>query len=161
MSDANVLSASARKVQDAIEALGFRNQVIELPVPVRTAADAARAVSCDVAQIVKSLIFRGVTSGRPVLVLTSGANRVDESKVAQLIGESIGRADPDFVRTSTGYAIGGIPPVGHATAPITLADEHLLTLGELWAAAGHPNSLFRVTPDELIRMTGARVACVS
>jgi prolyl-tRNA editing enzyme YbaK/EbsC (Cys-tRNA(Pro) deacylase) len=159
--DATALSASARKVQDAIAALGFGNQVIELPIPVRTAADAAGAVGCEVAQIAKSVIFRGVTSGRPVLVVTSGAHRVDEAKVAALIGEAIGRADPDFVRASTGFAIGGIPPVGHATPPITLVDEHLLTLAELWAAAGHPNSLFRLTPDELVRMTGGRVARVS
>jgi prolyl-tRNA editing enzyme YbaK/EbsC (Cys-tRNA(Pro) deacylase) len=148
-------------VQDAIAALGFSNTVIELAIPVRTAADAAREVGCEVAQIAKSVIFRGAESGRPVLVVTSGAHRVDEARVAALIGEAIGRADPDFVRASTGFAIGGIPPLGHATPPITLVDEHLLTLAELWAAAGHPNTLFRLTPDELVRMTGGRVARVS
>jgi prolyl-tRNA editing enzyme YbaK/EbsC (Cys-tRNA(Pro) deacylase) len=96
------LSASARKVQDEIARLGFANQVFELAIPVRTAADAAKSVGCEVAQIAKSLIFRAATSGRPVLVITSGAHRVDVARVAELLGEPIGRADPDFVRTSTG-----------------------------------------------------------
>lgn len=155
------LSASARKVQDAIAALGFANTVLELPIPVRTAADAARAVGCEVAQIAKSVIFRAAKSGRPVLVITSGANRVDEARVAELLGEPIGRANPDFVREATGFAIGGIPPIGHAIPPVTLVDRDLLALAELWAAAGHPNSLFRVTPDELVRMSGGRVERVA
>jgi prolyl-tRNA editing enzyme YbaK/EbsC (Cys-tRNA(Pro) deacylase) len=161
MTDAAPLSSAAQRVQDELVRLGFANVVIELPVPVRTAADAAREVNCDVAQIVKSLVFRGTSSGRGVLALTSGANRVDEAKLEALIGEPIGRADAKFVREHTGFAIGGIPPIAHATSMVTLIDDHLLALGTLWAAAGHPNSLFSLTPDELVRMSGGRVAPIA
>lgn len=154
------LSASAAKVQDTIRSLGFPNTVIELAIPVRTAADAAAAVGCEVGQIVKSIIFRAPQSDRGVLVLTSGANRVDETRITEMLGEPIGKADPAFVRDRTGYAIGGVPPLGHATPFVTFLDEDLLALPELWAAAGHPNSLFRLTPDELTRMTGGRVTRV-
>jgi prolyl-tRNA editing enzyme YbaK/EbsC (Cys-tRNA(Pro) deacylase) len=155
------LSDAARRVQDAIRALGFANQVIELPIPVRTAAEAAHAIGCEVAHIAKSLVFRGVSSGRGVLVITSGKNRVDETRVAALLGEPIGKADPAFVRAATGFAIGGVPPLAHASELVTFIDEDLLALEFLWAAAGHPNSLFRVQPDDLLRMAGGRVARVS
>jgi prolyl-tRNA editing enzyme YbaK/EbsC (Cys-tRNA(Pro) deacylase) len=155
------LSASARKVQDAIAARGFSNAVFELAVPVRTAADAAAAVGCDVAQIAKSLIFRAERTGRCVLVITSGANRVDVNRIGALLGEPIGKADPDFVRSSTGFAIGGIPPLGHATPPVTFIDEDLMRLEAIWAAAGHPNALFRLTPAELARMADGTVVRVT
>jgi len=155
------LSSAAQRVQDELVRLGFTNTVIELSVPVRTAADAAREAGCDVAQIVKSLIFRATASGRGVLVLTSGANHADEAKLAAHLGEAIGRADAKFVREHTGFAIGGVPPIAHATPMVTLIDDHLLTLGTLWAAAGHPNSLFRLTPDELVRMSGGTVAHIA
>ena len=155
------LSSSAQRVQDELKRMGFANTVIELAVPVRTAADAAREVGCEVAQIVKSLIFRATRSDRGVLVLTSGANRVDEAKLAALLGEPIGRADAAFVRDHTGFAIGGVPPIGHARPMVTFIDEDLLRLTELWAAAGHPNSLFRLTPDELQRMSGGRAARIA
>jgi len=154
------LSASAQKVQDAIRARGLDLTVIELAVPVRTAADAAREVGCEVAQIAKSIIFRAA-SGRGVLVITSGSNRVNEQRVTELIGEAIGRASPDFVREVTGFAIGGVPPLGHATEMITLIDEDLFKLPFLWAAAGHPNSLFRLPPDVLPRLAGGRVEKVT
>ena len=154
------LSASAQKVQDAIRAGGFAYDVFELAVPVRTSADAAREVGCEVAQIAKSIVFRAA-DGRGVLVITSGANRVSEDAVTALIGQPIGRANPDFVREVTGYAIGGIPPLGHATELITLIDEDLLKLGDVWAAAGHPNALFRLEPAELPKLSGGRVAKVA
>jgi prolyl-tRNA editing enzyme YbaK/EbsC (Cys-tRNA(Pro) deacylase) len=154
------LSASAQKVQDAIRSRGFAYEVFELAVPVRTSADAAREVGCEVAQIAKSIIFRA-GDGRGVLVITSGANRVNEAAVTALIGQPIGRAQPDFVREVTGYAIGGIPPLGHATEMITLVDEDLLDLEAVWAAAGHPNALFRLEPAELPRLSGGRVAKVT
>lgn len=154
------LSGSARKVQDAIRARGFEYEVFELAVPVRTSADAAREVGCEVAQIAKSIIFRA-GDGRGVLVITSGANRVNEAAVSALIGQPIGRATPDFVREVTGYAIGGIPPLGHATELITLVDEDLLKLADVWAAAGHPNALFRLDPGELPRLSGGRVEKVT
>lgn len=155
------LSDAAQRVQDALRARGFSNQVIELEVPVRTAAAAAQAVGCEVAQIVKSLVFRGQATGVAVMVEASGVNRVDVAKVAAALGEPIEMADPKFVREMTGFAIGGIPPVGHESEMETLIDRHLLELGELWAAAGHPNSLFRLTPDELVSMTGGRPADIT
>ena len=161
MTSSRALSASAQKVQDAIAAGGFGSRVFELEVPVRTSADAAREVGCEVAQIAKSLIFRGATSGRAVFVIASGANRVDETKVAELIGEPIVRAEPAFVRDVTGYAIGGIPPLGHAQPLEPLVDEALLTLDRVWAAAGHPNALFETTPAELVAMSRGRVAKVA
>ncbi len=153
-----VLKASAQKVQDALSARGFSNRVIELPDSARTAADAAAAVGCEVAQIVKSLVFRGRASGRAVLVAASGAHRVDERKIGALLGEEIGRADADFVREQTGFSIGGVPPLGHAHAIVTLVDEDLLRHAQIWAAAGHPHAVFALTPAELVAMTGGKVA---
>ena len=108
----------------------------------------------------KSLVFRLRDSGRALLVVTSGAHRVDEQKVAALVGEPIERADADFVRTETGFAIGGVAPLGHAKPILTLIDEHLLRWDAIWAAAGHPNTVFRLTPDDLITMTGGRIVTV-
>jgi len=146
---------SALKVQAA---LGDRFTVLEFDAGTRTAADAAAAVGCKVAEIAKSLVFRGKESGRPVLVVASGVNRVDEKKVAALIGEKIARADADFVREKTGFAIGGVPPVGHASALLTLIDEDLLQFETIWAAAGTPNAVFKLTPAALVELTGGRVA---
>lgn len=160
MSAPQALSEPARRVQEAIAARGFPYRVIELAVPVRTAADAAREVGCEVAQIAKSIVFRSA-SGRGVLVIASGAHRVSESKVAALLGEPVGRAEPGWVREITGYAIGGIPPLGHARALETFVDEALLGLGSIWAAAGHPNSLFQLDPRDLPALSGGRVAEVA
>ena len=146
---------SALRVQAA---LGDRFEVLEFDAGTRTAADAAAAIGCEVAEIAKSLLFRARESGRPVLVVASGVNRVDEKKVAAVIGEKIARADADFVRENTGFAIGGVPPVGHAVAPLTLIDEDLLKLATIWAAAGTPNAVFSLTPGELVELTGGRVA---
>ena len=145
---------SALKVQSA---LGPRFAVLEFDASTRTSEEAAAAIGCTVAQIAKSLIFRSA-SGRPVMVVASGVNRVDEKKVGALIGEKIARADPEFVRESTGFAIGGIPPVGHTIAPVTLIDEALMALGEIWAAAGTPNAVFRLTPADLVALTQGKVA---
>ncbi len=152
------LSASAQKVQAALAARGLALNVVELPQSTRTAAEAAQAVGCSVGQIVKSLIFRAAESGRSVLVITSGANRVDEKAVAALLGEPLTRADPDFVRERTGYAIGGVPPVAHASPPVTFIDEDLLTYDEVWAAAGTPHAVFKLQPQELLALTEGRVA---
>ena len=152
------LKESANRVQAALAARGFAFEVREFPESTRTAAQAAAAIGCQVAQIAKSLGFRARDSGRPVLVIASGANRVDEKAVAALIGEKIGRADADFVRAATGFAIGGVPPVGHDTPPVTLIDRDLLALDEIWAAAGTPNAVFRLTPRDLVALTGGRVA---
>jgi len=155
------LSASAQKVQDALRAQGLNLRVIELAVPVRTAADAAREVGCEVAQIVKSLIFRASRTDRGVLVLTSGVNRVNESRIAEMLGEPIERANPEFVRERTGFAIGGVPPVAHVTPFVIFIDEDLLGHESLWAAAGHPNSLFRLSPADLTRLASGTVTKVT
>jgi prolyl-tRNA editing enzyme YbaK/EbsC (Cys-tRNA(Pro) deacylase) len=151
-------SASALKVQAA---LGDRFKVMEFDASTRTAADAAAAIGCEVAEIAKSLIFRGANSGRAVLIIASGADRVDEKKAAAAVGEPIARADADFVREQTGFAIGGVPPVGHKQQPITLIEESLMRFSEIWAAAGTPNSVFRLTPAELVELTGGRTVAVA
>jgi len=155
------LSSSAQKVQDALLALGMTLQVVELPGSTRTALEAAQAVGCQVGQIVKSLIFKARRSQRPVLVIASGANRVNEVAIEALIGEPLGKADADFVRQRTGFVIGGVPPVGHAEPLETFIDEDLLQYKEIWAAAGTPHAVFRLTPGELIKMTGGQVVRVA
>jgi len=154
------LSASAQRVQAALSALGFTLNVVELPQSTRTAAEAAAAVGSSVGQIVKSLIFRAATSGRAVLVLASGPNRVDEAAVAALLGEPLAKADADFVRAHTGFVIGGVPPVGHAEPMPTFIDEDLLAYDSLWAAAGTPNAVFKLAPSELVAMSNGTVARV-
>ena len=154
---AGSLSASARRVQQALEVQGVAMQVVELPDSTRSAPEAAQAIGCDVAQIVKSLLFKTKKTGRPVLVLASGVNRVDEKKLRRLVGEKIGKADADFVREQTGFAIGGVPPVGHKTPLTPLIDADLLQHDQLWAAAGTPHAVFALTPDDLLTLTGGRV----
>ena len=153
-------SQAVQRVQDALRALGRGHEVTDLGLSARTAADAAAAVGCQVDQIAKSLVFRLRDSGRALLVITSGAHRVDEKKAAAVVGEAIERADADFVRAETGFAIGGVAPIGHAKPIVTLIDEHLLRWDAIWAAAGHPNTVFRLTPDDLVAMTGGRVVAV-
>ena len=149
---------SVARVRAALAALGLTSEVKEFDASTRTAADAARAIGCKQAQIAKSLVFRAQESGRAVLVIASGSNRVDEKKVAALLGEEIGKADADFVRNETGFAIGGVAPVGH-TGPVTvLIDADLQQFAEIWAAAGAPNAVFRLTPADLARVTGGQVA---
>jgi prolyl-tRNA editing enzyme YbaK/EbsC (Cys-tRNA(Pro) deacylase) len=119
-------SPTVRRVQEALEALGLGHEIVDLGLSARTAADAAGAVGCRVDQIAKSLVFRLRQSGRPLLVVTSGAHRVNEAQVAALVGEPLDRADADFVRAETGFAIGGVAPIGHVKPVVTLIDEHLL-----------------------------------
>jgi len=152
------LGPSVRRVQEALAAAGGGHTVVALERSARTSAEAASAVGCKVDQIAKSLVFRGEQSQRAVLVITSGGNRVDERKVAALIAEPVGRADADFVRQRTGFAIGGVAPIAHAESLTILIDEDLMRWPEIWAAAGHPNTVFKLTPDDLVRMTGGRVA---
>ena len=154
------LPASARRVADALAAAGVTTTIVVFEHAVPTSAAAASAVGCDVGQIAKSLVFRLRKSGRPLLVIASGANRVDEARVSTLVGEPIGRADADFVRAHTGFAIGGVAPLGHPAPLTTLIDEDLLSWDAIWAAGGHPHTVFRVTPDELVRIAGGRVAPV-
>jgi prolyl-tRNA editing enzyme YbaK/EbsC (Cys-tRNA(Pro) deacylase) len=151
------LSPSAKKFQDALQALGFELIVVELPDSTRTSMEAAQAIGCQVGQIAKSLVFKGKRSERPLLVVASGANRVNEKIIEALISEPLGKADPDFVRLHTGYTIGGVPPVGHAEPLLTYIDQDLLHYHEIWAAAGTPNAVFRLAPTDLVRMTGGEV----
>jgi len=152
------LSGSAQRVQEALKALGFELHVLELPQSTRTAPEAAQAVGCQLGQIVKSLVFKGERSGDPILAIVSGANRADEKKLAALAGEPVGKADADYVRQRTGFVIGGVAPVGHTELLRILIDQDLLQHREIWAAAGTPHALFRLTPADLVRMTGGLVA---
>ncbi|MBN8487017.1 MAG: YbaK/EbsC family protein [Burkholderiales bacterium] len=130
-----------------------------LSVPARTAQEAADALGVTVGQIAKSVVFRRKADDAAVLVITSGDRRVDEKKVTALVGP-IGRADADFVKARTGYSIGGVSPVGHASEPVTLIDADLARFDEIWAAAGHPNGVFRLSFADLERLTAAPVADV-
>ena len=152
------LSSSARKVQQALNELGMSLQVVELPGSTRTAVEAAQAVGCQVGQIVKSLVFKAKRSERPILVIASGQNRVDEKRIEALIGEPLGKADADFVRQRTGFVIGGVPPVGHLEKLETYIDQDLLEFDELWAAAGTPHAVFRLSPADLLQISGGQVA---
>jgi Cys-tRNA(Pro) deacylase len=158
---AKVLSAAAQRVQDALRALGVACQVVELPESTRSAVEAAQAIGCHVEQIVKSLVFRGQSTNRPILAVVSGGNRVDEEKLAVLVAEPVAKADAEYVRQRTGYAIGGVPPVGHVESLVCVVDEDLLQYEQIWAAAGTPRAVFRLTPADLRRITDGRVASVA
>jgi prolyl-tRNA editing enzyme YbaK/EbsC (Cys-tRNA(Pro) deacylase) len=155
------LSPSAQRVQLALQKKGLSLQVVELPASTRTATEAANAIGCQVGQIVKSLVFRTRESNRPILVLASGANRVDESQIGSLLSEQISKADADFVRERTGFAIGGVPPVGHLEAMPTFIDQDLLDYDEIWAAAGTPHAVFRLTPSDLSGITAGHVVKIA
>jgi len=149
---------AALRVQAAVVALGLKGEVVELAVEARTSQQAADAVGVDVGQIAKSLVF--TVNGAPVMVVASGANRVDERKLGLLAGGKVCRADADAVKRATGYAIGGVPPLGHETTLPIWVDEDLLRHDLVYAAAGVPECVFPLTPDELLRATGGRVADV-
>ena len=148
-----ILPPSALKVRHAAERLGLAIAIREMPQSTRTAEEAAAACGCEVAQIVKSLVFAGKASGRPYLLLVSGKNRVNEKAVAALIGEALTRPDAQRVREWTGFAIGGIPPFGHAIALPVFVDEDLLAFETVWAAAGTPNALAQAVGGKVIRMS--------
>lgn len=151
------LPPAAQRVQDAADALGLGIRVTIMPVATRTAEEAAAACGCTVGQIVKSLVFKGKDSGRAYLLLVSGANRVDEQVAAATLGEPIIRPDAAFVREKTGFAIGGVSPVGHVPVQVPYIDADLLQYETVWAAAGTPNSIFPVSPARLKDATGAVV----
>lgn len=155
------LSRAAARVQGALDEHGLQGRVVELSESTRSAAEAAEAVGCGVGQIAKSLVFRGESSGRAVLVIAGGANRVDPATITARVGEPVSLADPDTVRAVTGYAIGGVPPVGHRERLPAYLDEDLMDHDEIWAAAGTPRAVFRLTPAELERITGGDVVRVA
>lgn len=156
----SALSEKAQKVQEFLTSLGLSVEVKELPQSTRTAQEAAQAIGCTVGQIAKSLVFRGVHSGKAILVVASGVNRVNEAHLAQIVGEPIAKADASFVRRHTGFAIGGVPPVGHSAPLETYIDKDLLRYKEIWAAAGTPHAVFKLTPEELQRIGGGKIISI-
>jgi len=156
----NQLKESAQRVQNKLSELGHANQVLELADSTRTAQEAADAIGCDVAQIAKSIIFRLAGSDKPLLVVASGGNRVNEKQIAKRIGEKLVKADADYVLEHTGFVIGGVAPIGHSEPVMTLIDEDLFAFQTLWAAAGHPKAVFELSPAELVQMTGGQVMAV-
>lgn len=161
MTEATGEGGSVGRVRAALRAAGHEDTISVFPAGTRTSEDAARAVGCEVAQIAKSVVFRAKGSGRPVLVIASGANRVDLAKVAAAAGAPIERADGRWVRETTGFAIGGVAPVGHEVAPVVLIDAALMALDRIWAAAGSPMHVFETTPAALVRLSGGRIAPVA
>jgi prolyl-tRNA editing enzyme YbaK/EbsC (Cys-tRNA(Pro) deacylase) len=159
MSEA-ALPPAARRVQALLREAGSDCMVTMLAATARSAAEAAASIGCTVAQIAKSLVFRSA-GGCAVLVIASGPNRVDETKIAAALGERIGKADADFVRDRTGYAIGGVAPVGHPPGVRIFIDADLAKHDEIWAAGGHPHAVFRLTAAELVRLTNGTVIAVT
>jgi prolyl-tRNA editing enzyme YbaK/EbsC (Cys-tRNA(Pro) deacylase) len=151
------LSRRAAQGQEALDRIGVSLRVVELPESTRTAGEAAAAVGCVVGQIAKSLVFRKHPSGQPVLVIARGDNRVDVDLLTQKLGEKIEIADADYVRQATGFSIGGVPPVGHASEIETYIDEQLFEFEQIWAAAGTPHAVFSLTPDQLQAVTQGEV----
>jgi prolyl-tRNA editing enzyme YbaK/EbsC (Cys-tRNA(Pro) deacylase) len=154
------LSPSAQRVQDALTAAGVVTTVTEYASSARTSAEAAIVLGCTVGEIAKSLVFR-LPDGSALLVIASGANRVDEAKIAALLGHAPGKADAAFVRQVTGYAIGGIPPLAHATPLTAIVDRDLLRFEVVHAAGGTPNAMFPIRPPDLVRIAGGRIADVA
>jgi prolyl-tRNA editing enzyme YbaK/EbsC (Cys-tRNA(Pro) deacylase) len=155
MSSAVLNSPSVERVRDALSRAGLGAEIVELPGAARTARAAADYLGCEVGQIANSLVFRA--SDRPLLVMSSGAKRVDVARLAALVGGPVGKADADFVRRHTGFVIGGVAPVGHGPTP-TFVEKSLAAYRDLWAAAGHPHTVFRLTYEELLRITGGAEA---
>jgi prolyl-tRNA editing enzyme YbaK/EbsC (Cys-tRNA(Pro) deacylase) len=153
-----VPKSSVERVRAALLAAGHADTITEFPDGTRSAADAAAAIGCSVAQIAKSVVFRA--GDRAALVIASGVNRVDVKKVAAALGVSLKHADAEWVRDRTGFAIGGVSPVGHIAPPLLVFDRDLLALHPIWAAAGSPHHVFSTEAEQLARITGAQVADV-
>ncbi len=154
------LTQSVQQVQKKLLEMGHLNEVVKLTDSARTAQEAADALGCGVAQIAKSIIFKLKSTNQPLLVVASGINRIDEKLIARTLNDKLGKADADFVRESTGFVIGGVPPLGHINPVLTLIDEDLFQYETIWAAAGHPKAVFQLTPDELENMTKGQVVPV-
>ena len=148
------LSPAVARVEAALRASGIDSAIVELPGAARTAKLAAEFLGCEVGQIANSLVFRGVDSSAAILVMSSGARRVDTVRLAAIVGEPIAKADAQFVRAATGFAIGGVAPVGHTGAPRKFVERSLAAYDAVWAAAGHPNTVFRLSYRDLVRITG-------
>jgi prolyl-tRNA editing enzyme YbaK/EbsC (Cys-tRNA(Pro) deacylase) len=155
------LSENAQRVQDTLNRLGVTCEVVELPGSTRTAQEAAQAVGCRVEQIAKSLVFQGKTTKRPLLVVASGANRVNEKRLRDLLSEPVRKADAEFVREHTGFAIGGVPPAGLSQPMDIFIDEDLFKYEEIWAAAGTPHAVFKLTAEDLVKITQGKVVKIT
>ncbi|HEX4859346.1 MAG TPA: YbaK/EbsC family protein [Usitatibacteraceae bacterium] len=151
---------AVRRVAEALRAAGHSGEVTVMSKATHTAAQAAAALGCAVEQIAKSVVFRA-DDGRTVLVIASGANRVDTRKVEALVGRAIGKADAEFVKRNTGFSIGGVAPLAHLTAPLVLFDRDLVNHDRIWPAAGHPNTMFCIAPADLLGIVGATPADVA
>ena len=159
-SDATGRSGGVERFREFVATHGLDLVAMEMPASTHSAEDAASAIGCEVAQIAKSLVFRGKTSGEALLVIASGPNRVDEAKIADIVGETVEFPDAGFVREATGFSIGGVPPFGHSGVLRTLIDEELIACSEIWAAAGTPRAVFRLLPDDLVALSGGQVIAV-
>lgn len=151
------LSTSAQRVQNALNEHNLELTVVELPGSTRTSQEAADTIGCEVSQIAKSLIFRGKESDTPILVIASGDNRVNERKLKAVVGEKVEKPDADYVLVETGFAIGSVPPVGHIKDIVTYIDEDLMEHKVIWAAAGTPNAVFCLTPQDLLEITNGEI----
>ncbi|MQR00908.1 YbaK/EbsC family protein [Glaciimonas soli] len=154
------LPDTAQRVAELLREIGHDKSVVMLPETGKTSAEAAAGLGCSVAEIAKSIVFRRLSDDAAVMVVASGSNRVDEAKVAAIVG-ALGKADARFVKERIGYAIGGVCPIGHASKTVMLIDQDLLQLESVWAAAGHPHAVFNLTPQQLVAMTAAPVADVA
>ncbi|WP_226780798.1 YbaK/EbsC family protein [Oceaniglobus trochenteri] len=152
------MSKSMKRVRAALEAAGVASEIVEMAAETRTAQQAAEAAGCEIDQIAKSIVFRDEASGRAVLFLTAGGNRVDDAKASALVGAPLGKADAALIRAQTGFAIGGVSPVGHLTAIRAFLDPRLSDFPVIWAAAGTPRHIFSISPQDLLRLTQAQVA---
>lgn len=150
------LTSNAQKIQNILNELGFSIEVKELPDSTRTSSDAAKALGCDISQIAKTIVFKGVETEKPYLVIASGSNRIKEKKIEKFVKEKIKKAGADFVKNKTGFSIGGVPPLGHIEKIPTFIDKDLFKYPEIWAAAGTPNAVFKLTPEQLIKITGGK-----
>ncbi len=161
MGMSQLMAKSAKNVQDVLDQKGLQCKVVELPSSTHTAQDAASSIGCNVAQIVKSLIFKTKETNKPVLILAAGPNRVNEKIIESYVGEKIEKANAEFTREVTGFAIGGIPPVGHKQhIDLIFIDEELLKNESVWAAAGTPNAVFKLQSQDLLEMTEGKVVII-
>lgn len=151
------LKSSAQKIQDILHTYNLNMKVIEFAETTRTSQDAANAIGCDIGQIAKTLIFKGKFSEKPICIIASGKNRVDEKKIALMLGEEIEKSDAEFVLKHTGFAIGGVPPIGYELEITPLIDEDLMQYLEIWSAAGTPHSVFCLSPKDLLLITDGRI----
>ncbi len=152
------MSKSLKRVRAALEGGGVAAEILEMAEGTRTAVEAAKAAGCELDQIVKSIVFRGEADGLAVMFLTAGGNQVDPAKASAAAGEALGKADADLIRAQTGFAIGGVAPIGHLNPIRAFFDPRLLDFALVWAAAGTPRHIFAADPREILRLSGAQVA---